>query len=140
MSGCTGQIERGAISDLERSGYELAMELSRRRKGLRIETAGPLMPCTACGQRRAAIHPVDLFCQSAKPKSFDGLARWRSAGAGSVPSGSIGGLDQSDGKDQGQQNEGEQKGRRCIPEFVRPLRARLIEKLIYDARHHLFTP
>jgi len=74
-----GRIKLDTITDFSRHGYdvkvtceacgkvshwvavELAMELSHRRKSLRIEAVEPLMKCTACGERRAVIQPTEQF-------------------------------------------------------------------------------
>ena len=74
-----GRIKLDTITDLARRGYdakitcsgcghvshwnaiELADELSRRRKSLRIEALEPMMRCRACGKRGAVIQPVEQF-------------------------------------------------------------------------------
>jgi hypothetical protein len=74
-----GLIKLATITDLARRGYdakitcagygqvshwtaiELADELSRRRKPLRIEAVEPIMRCRACGKRGAVIQPVEQF-------------------------------------------------------------------------------
>ena len=74
-----GRIKLETINDFARRGYdakvvcgacgnathwnavELAMELQRRRKPLRVEAVEPLMKCKACGKRRAMIQPVEQF-------------------------------------------------------------------------------
>ena len=74
-----GRIKLDTITDLARRGYdakitcsgcghvshwnaiELADELSRRRKSLRIEALEPMMRCRACGKRGGVIQPVEQF-------------------------------------------------------------------------------
>lgn len=74
-----GRIRLDTITDLARRGYdakitcagcghvshwnaiELADELSRRRKPLRIEAVEPMMRCRVCGKRGAVIQPVEQF-------------------------------------------------------------------------------
>jgi|GEM_PF-2311839 len=74
-----GRIKLDTIMDLARRGYdakitcaacghvshwnaiELADELSRRRKSLRIEALEPMMRCRACGKRGGVIQPVEQF-------------------------------------------------------------------------------
>ncbi|WP_230280713.1 hypothetical protein [Croceicoccus sp. Ery15] len=74
-----GRIKLGTITDFARRGYdarvtceacgkvthwnaiELAIELQRRRKPLRVEAVEPLMKCNACGKKRAVIQPVEQF-------------------------------------------------------------------------------
>ena len=43
------------------NAIELADELSRRRKPLRIEAVELIMRCRACGKRGAIIQPVEQF-------------------------------------------------------------------------------
>jgi primosomal protein N' len=74
-----GRIKLDTITDFARRGYdakvvcgacgnaahwnatELAMELHRRRKSLRIDAVEPHMRCRACGKRGAMIQPVEMF-------------------------------------------------------------------------------
>tara|TARA_B100000678_G_C17876900_1_gene369679 strand:+ start:96 stop:413 length:318 start_codon:yes stop_codon:yes gene_type:complete len=76
-----GRIKLETITDLARRGYnakipclgcghashwntvELAMELQRRRKSLKIDAVEPHMRCRACGKRGAMIQPVEMFSQ-----------------------------------------------------------------------------
>lgn len=157
-SGCIGRTERGTATGLfrhkrgvkitcERCGRQkrhrveagLAMAMNRGRESLRIK--GRRASHHMHGLRAAAsCDPADRTIRTASTWiSLSDLNSRRSARASGQPSRSKRRLDHSGDENQGNQNEGEQKSGRCIPEFVRAPGPGVIEELINDARHHLFT-